>query len=222
MPTAAQTALYLTLAAFARHQTYWIARRFSQAPADLKSRIAPYGDGVKTLLAAGEIVLSEPARARIHARTAALNGAGAPADLSARIASLADFHHVSDIIDLAGGPKKPVDKTAELYFLTGDRFGFDSLRQGAGDLASADPWDRMATRRLIEDVLMEQKSVVGAMMARMTVSETPLQIIQAWEDENRALIEPLQAMMQDMQTGGWSFAKLTIVNATLREWAGKL
>jgi len=25
-----------------------------------------------------------------------------------------------------------------------------------------------------------------------------------------------------MATGGWSFAKLTIVNAALREWAGKL
>ncbi|MEI9903858.1 MAG: hypothetical protein WDN06_07605 [Asticcacaulis sp.] len=34
-------------------------------------------------------------------------------------------------------------------------------------------------------------------------------------------------MMQDMQGvsgsgGGWSFAKLTIVNASLREWAGRL
>jgi glutamate dehydrogenase len=29
-------------------------------------------------------------------------------------------------------------------------------------------------------------------------------------------------MMADMQTGGWSFAKLSIVNARLREWAGRL
>jgi glutamate dehydrogenase len=136
---------------------------------------------------------------------------------------LAAFHHVADIIDLASTHKKPVDKTAELYYLTGDRFGFDRLCVGAGGLSSSDPWDRMATRRLIEDVLFEQKSVVAAMMTRMSPSESPLQIIQSWEAQNAALIEPLQQMMADMAgSGGWSFAKLTIVNAVLREWVVKL
>ena len=50
----------------------------------------------------------------------------------------------------------------------------------------------------------------------------PLAITESWEADNAALISPLQEMMSDMaQGGGWSFAKLTIVNATLREWAGK-
>ncbi|MCR6659057.1 MAG: NAD-glutamate dehydrogenase [Asticcacaulis sp.] len=118
--------------------------------------------------------------------------------------------------------KKPLDRTAELYFLTGAHFGFDGLQAGAGNLASHDPWDRMATRRLIEDVLAEQKTVVKTMMARMSPSESPAQIIENWETENKTLIEPLQQMMADMETGGWSFAKLTIVNALLREWAAKL
>ena len=60
------------------------------------------------------------------------------------------------------------------------------------------------------------------MMTRMSPSESPLQIIENWEAENKALIEPLQSMMADMETGGWSFAKLTIVNALIREWAAKL
>ncbi len=74
----------------------------------------------------------------------------------------------------------------------------------------------------MEDVLVEQKSVVKAMMARMTVEETPLNIAESWARDNATLIAPLQTMMADMATGGWSFAKLTIVNAALREWAGKL
>ncbi|MGN6208441.1 hypothetical protein, partial [Asticcacaulis sp.] len=68
----------------------------------------------------------------------------------------------------------------------------------------------------------EQKTVVKTMMARMSPSESPAQIIENWETENKTLIEPLQQMMTDMETGGWSFAKLTIVNALLREWAAKL
>jgi hypothetical protein len=60
------------------------------------------------------------------------------------------------------------------------------------------------------------------MMARMTLEDTPQAIAESWERDNTALIAPLQAMMADMAAGDWSFAKLTIVNATLREWAGKL
>ena len=220
IPASAQTALYSDLAAFVRHQTYWIARRFSQTGGDLEARIKPHTAGIAALLASGEAAFTAPTRARIAGRVDALVALGAPEGLARRIVSLAELHQGSDILDLAG--KKPMDKTAELYFLTGERFGFDGLREGAGALSSADPWDRMATRRLIEDVLTEQKSVVRAMMTRMSVTETPLEIIQNWEAENAALIQPLQQMMTDMQTGGWSFAKLTIVNAVLREWVGKL
>ncbi len=222
IPAAAQTALYRRLADFVRHQTYWIARRFSQSAVDLGARIAPYADGVKMLLALGDASLGEPARARLATATDALVALGAPMALARRTLGLSAVHHAADIIDLAANPKKPLDKTAELYFLTGERFGFDNLVQGASELASADPWDRMATRRLIEDVLMEQKSVVRAMMTRMSLSETPQDIATNWASENKALMDPLQAMMTDMQTGGWSFAKLTIVNALLREWVAKL
>ncbi len=222
IPASTQTALCRRLANFVRHQTYWMARRFSQGTADLGARIAPYAEGIKALLALGDSVLSEPAKARLSAATEALIAQGAPEALARRISLLPAWHHAADIIELAAAPKKPLDKTAELYFLTGDRFGFDNLVGGAGELASADPWDRMATRRLIEDVLTEQKSVVRAMMARMALAETPADIAEHWARDNLGLIEPLQAMMADMQTGGWSFAKLTIVNAALREWVGKL
>ncbi len=228
VPAAAQLALYSELARFTRHQTYWQARRFAGATSDLKAMLAPYADGVETLVSLGEQTLSEPGRGRLHARTERLVQAGAPQSLAGKVAMLGAFHHAPDIVDLAAGPKKPLDKTAELYFLTGERFGFDSLRVAATTLSSGDPWDRMATRRLMEDVLAEQKAVVKAMMARMSVDETPLAIAESWEADNTALIAPLQAMMADMEGssgqlgGGWSFAKLTIVNATLREWAGKL
>jgi len=228
VPASAQLALYHELARFARHQAYWQARRFASGSADLKTRLMPYQDAVETLVSLGEQTLSNPGRDRLNARVERLTQAGAPQSLARKVAALPAFHHAPDIVDLAAGPRKPLDKTAELYFLTGERFGFDNLRVAAATLSSADPWDRMATRRLIEDVLVEQKSVVKAMMARMTVEDTPLAIAESWERDNAALIAPLQTMMADMaessgrEGGGWSFAKLTIVNAALREWAVKL
>ena len=222
MPAEAQIALYCDLASFVRHQTYWIARRHAGQTIDLAAMLKPYAEGVSNLLVQGDAALIAATKTRLADRVTELEAQGCPADLAARITRLSAFHHASDIIDLAAEKKKPLDKTAELYFLTGAHFGFDGLQAGAGNLASHDPWDRMATRRLIEDVLAEQKTVVKTMMARMSPSESPAQIIENWEAENKTLIEPLQQMMADMETGGWSFAKLTIVNALLREWAAKL
>ncbi len=223
IPASAQLALYQELARFTRHQTYWQARRFAITPHDLAAMLTPYQEGVETLLSLDEQTLSAPGKGRLAERVERLVEAGAPQTLARKVALLTAFHHAADIVDLAAGPKKPLDKTAVLYFLTGERFGFDSLRVAAATLSSRDPWDRMATRRLIEDVLAEQKAVVKAMMSRMSVSETPQAIAESWERDNAALIAPLQAMMTDMAQGdGWSFAKLTIVNASLREWAGKL
>ncbi len=222
VPAAAQTALYRELASFVRHQTYWMARRFAQVSHTLADMVAPYADGVKTLLGLDAAAFNDTTRIHIADRVAALTGLGAPDDIALTVARLTALHHAGDIIDLAAGPKKDLVKTAELYFLTGERFGFEKLSDGAGNLASADPWDRMATRRLIEDVRAEQKAVVNAMMKRMRADEEPQAIAESWEAENNSLTEPLQQMMQDMATGGWSFAKLTIVNAVLREWVGKL
>ncbi len=222
IPAVAQMALYADLSRFVRHQTYWMARRFAGTGTDLAAMLKPYTAGIGDMIAAGEAGLTEAVRTRLALRVGELETLGCPGDLAHRISLLTTLHHAVDIIDLAQERKKPVDKTAELYRLTGEHFGFDDLQTGAGELASSDPWDRMATRRLIEDVLSEQKLVVKTMMARMSVKETPQEIIDNWEAENRTLTEPLQTMMTDMQTGGWSFAKLTIVNALLREWAAKL
>ena len=222
IPASAQTALYKDLSTFVRHQTYWMARRHAGNAADLAVMLKPYAEGVKEVIMQGLAPLSASTRTRLATRVAELEALGCPADLATRITALSAYHHVGDIIDLAAEKKKPLDRTAELYFLTGAQFGFDGLQTGAGDLASSDPWDRMATRRLIEDVLSEQKTVVKTMMSRMSPSESPAQIIENWETENRTLIEPLQQMMTDMESGGWSFAKLTIVNALIREWAAKL
>jgi glutamate dehydrogenase len=222
IPAMAQTALYRELSGFVRHQTYWMARRFAGMPHDLKAMTGPYADGIEALIGMGESVYNDTTRKTVAAKVAGLTGLGAPKPLAQKIARVTALHQSADIIDLATERKAPLDQTAALYFLTGERFGFEALAEGAGLLASADDWDRMATRRLTEDVRAEQKMVVKAMMARMKKEETPRAIAESWEAENKVMIEPLQAMIADMRRGGWSFAKLTIANAILREWAGKL
>ncbi|MFT3997086.1 MAG: hypothetical protein QM667_06745, partial [Asticcacaulis sp.] len=96
-------------------------------------------------------------------------------------------------------------------------FGFDRLRAGAGELYSSDPWDRMAIRRLIEDLYAEQKSVVASVRASG-------QGLDGWAVSQADQVAPLAQVLTDIEGSGagWSFAKLSIVNATIRQWVNKV
>ncbi|ESQ80933.1 NAD-glutamate dehydrogenase [Asticcacaulis sp. YBE204] len=213
IPAAAQTALYNAIALFLRRQVYFLARRFVGQPQTLTEVIAAYQAGVATLLDTPDL-LSPNEAARVAKRCEKLVAAGAPVDLAKRVAVLLAWTSAVDVIDLANGGD--VAQTAKLYFLTGERFGFDRLRAGAGELYSTDPWDRMAIRRLIEDVYAEQKSVTAAVVKSGDLD--------GWAQSQSALIAPVDQIMADIEGGGagWSFAKLSIVNAVLREWVSRL
>jgi glutamate dehydrogenase len=228
VPTPIQTRLYEKIVAFVRHQTYWMARRFAATDPVLEAMITPFKDGAALLMAQNGASLTESQKDKLNHRTAALMAKGAPQSLAAKIALLAYLHQSADIIELAHTYAKDVAKTAELYFLCGQKFGFDLLCEGAGTLSSHDPWDRMATRRLIEDVRNEQKTVVKMMMQTMTLAESPEEIVAHWQADHRERLEPLNRLLQTFgesvgdSGASLSFAKLTIVNARLREWVSRL
>lgn len=225
---ATQAKLYQKIAAFLRHQTYWLARKFTGQDTDLAAILKPYQASVATLLAAGQSPLTDKMKEKQVTRTKTLCDMGAPNDLAHAVALLGQWHQATDIIDLSQAFEKDLMKTAELYALSGEIFGFDQLCKGAGELSSPDPWDRMATRRLIEDVRHEQKAVVKAMMSTMTPQEQPTQIINNWKARHAERIEPLNRLMASFEAAaneggqGLSFAKLTIVNARLREWVSRI
>ncbi|UDF03582.1 NAD-glutamate dehydrogenase [Asticcacaulis sp. AND118] len=214
IPAAAQTALYNAIAVFLRRQVYFIARRFAGQPETLSEIIDTYSAGIATLMSA-EGVLSPNEAARVEARAQKLIDAGAPEDLSRRVAVLLSWTSAIDMVDMAEGGN--VVEAAKLYLATGERFGFDRLRAGAGELYSSDPWDRMAIRRLIEDIYAEQKSVVAAVHREGKG-------LDAWAEAQSAQVAPLQQVLGEIEGSGagWSFAKLSIVNAALRQWVQKL
>lgn len=214
IPAQAQTALYNALALFLRRQVYFIARRFAGQPQSLSEVIQTYAPAVARLLTAKD-ALSPNEAGRVDARARKLIETGAPEDLSRRVAALLSWTSAVDMVDLAEGDD--VLETAKLYLATGERFGFDRLRAGAGELYSTDPWDRMAIRRLIEDIYAEQKAVVAAV-------KRDGQGLEVWAEGQAEQAAPLDQVLTEIEASGagWSFAKLSIVNAIIRQWVNRL
>lgn len=224
IPAEAQTALYREIALVLRRQTYWLARRAARTETTVGSMIAAYQPAADALRAAGPDVLSRYEQDRYESRVATFVGLGAPEALARDIAMLRPMVATADIGDLATEMGWSAPAMARLYHQVGAAFDFDRLRVAAGSIASGDHFDRLAVRRLIQDLMAEQQQLTRAVAASVnesvSISEADAEAaVDSWIGDRLPQVEALRASVDGIETSGagWTFAKLTIANSGIRE-----
>ena len=100
--------------------------------------------------------------------------AGAPEDIARDVARLRPLTSSSDVIDLAKAVNWPLGAVGRLYHAVGARFMFDRLRAAGNQLSSTLHWDRLAMRRLIEDLYGSQQAICEGMMDYVKTERTDL------------------------------------------------
>ena len=147
--------------------------------------------------------------------------------LARQVAGLQPLTIAADLVDLAEASSWGLPQVARLYYETGARFAFDRLRAAAGGFTAGDPFERLAVRRLLEDLLAEQAAVTRGIMAFAgsaqagASAETAATAVASWAALRREAVEAAKRAVEEIEAagGGWTFAKLTIANAALRELA---
>ena len=229
VPAAGQMALFRRLSAALRGATFWLARRASREGLDIAELTARYAPGFRSLHALMPEILS-PAEARsVTSQVAQITDRGAPAEAAMAVAVLGPLTNAADLVDLAEASSWPLPNVARLYYATDAAFGFDRLRAAAGDFRAGDIFERTALRRLIEDLLAEQAQLTRAIMAfagGAQAGEDPIQAkaaVAAWSALRPDLSRAATRAIEEIEAGGggWTFAKLTIANAALRELAAE-
>jgi glutamate dehydrogenase len=229
-PAAGQLGLFRELAYVLRGQTFWLARRAARGDAawgdasGVEALIAAYRPAADELKGLFPQVLSPFEQKAAVRRAAAWTKAGAPKEIAHQIALYRPLSTASVLADLARAGGWPLGPAAQLYHHIGGAFAFDRLRAAAGSRTTGDAYERLAVRRLIEDMLDEQAALTQAVMAyagRPEAGETSSAAKAAtasWSalkaDQVRAAKSTIAAIEKD--GGDWSFAKLTIANAALR------
>ena len=242
IPAEAQTALYAELSTILRAQTYWLARRAGQkglsGPSESrpKAEVAGAGVPVETLVeayrpamdelrSAGPAILSPFEQKIVARRIRAFRRGGAPNDIAANLAVLGLLTTACDLADLAKTADWPIQSAALLYHQAGALFGFDRLRAGAGSLKASDAFERLAVRRLIEDLVAEQTALTHAIIkfaGTPQSAETAAgarSVVRGWAALHADTARACEAVLASVEAPGegWSFAKLTIAAAALRE-----
>ncbi|HRD27600.1 MAG TPA: NAD-glutamate dehydrogenase, partial [Caulobacter sp.] len=152
---------------------------------------------------------------------------GAPEALATSIAAIQPLTTAAELVDLAGALGWPVAGTARLYHQVGAAFSFDRLRAAAGEKRGGDHFERMAVRRLIEDMLAEQAQVARAVMTFAGSPDSAVDndaakaTVASWAQMHSGPGRVVRRTIEEIEQagGGWTFAKLTIANAALRELA---
>ncbi|WBQ09385.1 NAD-glutamate dehydrogenase [Hyphomonadaceae bacterium ML37] len=234
-PASVQTALHDEVIRLLRRQTYWLARRaMGRDAAPIAEVIAAYQPGVDALKTLVDTVVSPHDADGIASRMQAYVDQGAPVDLASDVARLKPLTSSSDVIDLARESAWPLAAAAALYHAVGARFRFDVLRGAGGQLSSSLHWDRLAMRRLIEDLYASQYALTtqvsayaakagGALAAGVENPDRDwaVHLVESWTSQHSAEVDRADRTLEELGSSGvWALSKVAIASTQLRELAG--
>jgi glutamate dehydrogenase len=190
--------------------------------------VAAYRPAVDTLKDMVPMVLSAFEQKAAVRRASAWIKAGAPKAVAHSVALMRPLALSAPLADLAKAEAWPLRPTAQVYHKVGGAFGFDRLRAAAGSRAAGgDTYERLAVRRLIEDMLVEQANLASAVMQAAPAppdddkTDRAAQAVSSWTSDRTEAVRAVRRTVEEVEKapGGWTFAKLTIANAALRELA---
>ncbi|WP_309088427.1 NAD-glutamate dehydrogenase [Phenylobacterium sp.] len=227
IPAHGQLAVFRRLVASLRGATFWLARRAAREGLDVAGLTDRYAPGFKSLDRLTPEILPIVERVAVETRARQLVEAGAPGDVARTVAALGPLTTTADLVDLAEASSWPLPNVARLYYAAGEAFAFDRLRAAAGEFRAGDLFERTALRRLIEDLLAEQAQLTRAIMAFAGNAQAGSDAVHAkdavssWAGLRREQVQAATRTVDEIEAAGgsWTFAKLTIANAALRELA---
>ncbi len=218
MPAALQTQLYAEIAEILRRLGLWFLGHVGRKD-DLAAAIALYRAGVEDLRVHYKDVISAEQAEEAAARIARFQDA--PSDLARDIGLLPLLGVAPEIAQLAKAHS--MSCVARLYFGVGSLLGLDRLRLLAARIAPAEHWDRLAIRRLVDDLFAAQRVLAQNLLSGMAKSATPDDAAKAladWAQINKDALDRTRAFLAALETSGeLSIAKLTLASSQIHKLA---
>jgi glutamate dehydrogenase len=202
-----QIHLYAAIGAHFHRVTPWFLAHV--APDEgLAGAIARYRAGSEALRTG--LALQENAQSRLSH----WSKAGVPEEIARDTALLPALAAAPDIALLAHDGGAAPDQVASLYFALGETLGLDRLRDWSARLAPSGHWDRLALRRLTEDLSATQRTLARKLLAE---DGGDAAAVGRWARRNRLALERAHAFAATLENSGeLSIAKLMLAASQVR------
>ncbi len=220
--TQIQTGLYTEIAEILRRLGLWFLTHVSTKD-DLAGTIALYRAGVETLRAEHKDFISPEQAQEADARIAKFATPGVPDELARDIGLLPLMGVAPEIAQLARTTGHGMAPVAALYFGVGAQLGLDRIRLLAARISASEHWDRLAIRRLVDDLFAAQRALSQSLLAKLPATATAddaRKALEAWAAAHAEALERTRSFLGALETTGeLSIAKLTLANSQIHKLA---
>ncbi len=223
VPAAVQTGMYVEIAEFLRRLGLWFITNVP-ADADLAETVALYRRGVEALRGTFSTLVSPYELETTLSRIKEMEDAGVPHDIADDVGALPLWVTAPEIAQLAHARKLDIDLVAGAYFAAGNTVGLDRLRGLASRINASEHWDRLAIRRLTDDLFAGQRALTAQALSSVQAPkgkrEEGAAIVKAWAQKHADALERTRSFLAELErTGDLSIAKLTLANSQIHELA---
>jgi glutamate dehydrogenase len=218
IPAQTQNAMMADIAELLRRIGLWF---IVQLPAgDMNEIVGTYGAGFAALKGRFSGFVSPLEAEAAESRIATFQKAGVPLDVAEDVAVLPLLGAVPEIVLLAQTRGVSAGDAARVYFAMGALVGLDRLRALAGRIVTADHWDRLALRRIIDDLYSAQRLLAGDALLRVAHLPVGTNATEAWAKLRSQEIERTASFLSELAEGGdASIAKLALANSQIQKLA---
>ncbi len=225
VPAELQIGMYGAVTELLRRLGLWFLMNIP-ASADLGETVARYRGGVDALRGTFSTLVSDYEAHDTESRIAELTEAGVPADLAEDVAVLPLLSAAPEIIQLAHARTLDIDLVAGAYFAVGETVGLDRLRGLATRIAASEHWDRLAIRRIVDDLFAGQRALTTDALAGVKDGKASradgAAAVASWAERNADALSRTRTFLEELErTGDLSIAKLTLANSQVHALAGR-
>src|SRR5215469_3423801 len=214
-----QTGMYTDVAEILRRLGLWFITNVP-ANADLAATIALYRAGVEALRGTFHSLVSPYEATDTEGRIKELRDAGAPLDVAEDVAVLPLMSSAPEIAQLARARGLPVDLVAGAYFAMGATVGIDRLRGFSSRISATQHWDRLAIRRISDDLYAGQRSLTAEALEGVKPDgdrNAGAAAVRTWATNRSDALERAKGFLDALErSGDLSIAKLTLANSQIR------
>jgi len=194
--------------------TLWLLRNRRHL-ADVAAAIAHFRPGIEALAALLPEVLSAPEREAYDKTRADFDSAGVPAALAAQVAGFDALAAAPDLVEVGEALGRGIEDVAVAYFALGGRLEFPWLRARVAGLAADSHWQALAKAALRDDLASMQRQLTADALRGAAGEGDAAQVIGAWEESNRPLLERFRQVLADLRAQGT--LDLAMASVAMRE-----
>ena len=220
-----QNAMMVDIAELLRRLGLWFLVHWP-AGSGIAETVRVYGAGVAALKGRFAGLISAYEAQATEARIAELQKADVPLEVAEDVAVLPLLGAVPEIVLLSQMHNVPVDAAAGAYFAIGALVGLDRLRGLAARISVTEHWDRLAIRRMVDDLFASQR-----VLASEAIGNAPdalkradrakgAEAAQSWATTRQDDLQRAQTFLGELEHGGpLTIAKLTLAASQVQKLA---